>query len=251
MFTDLYSFVPDPWKFYIDEADLLPIIERLNKHGLSDVLPYKHDIFDCLRLTDPNDVRAVIIGEPTPQKELASGIAYSVPFEYRFTEIYKRIPHPPMQTIVHSYISSFIDGFDDSTLSDACKRGILFINYPLTCSSKNKRAHIGYGWDKIIKRLLERLLYRGSPLVLVAWNYEAFKIYSSLVSPWFPDQHGLVYTSPLFKDIQLIVSGPPHGNIYGDNDEPLYAKYKTIASRIPFGSSVHSSILKRIVKSAI
>ena len=251
MFTDLYSFVPDPWKFYIDEADLSPIIERLNKHGTSDVLPYKHNIFDCLRLTDPNNVRAVIIGEPTPQKDLASGIAYSVPFEYRFTEISKRIPHPPMQTMVHNYVSSFIDDFNDPTLADACRQGILFINYPLTCSSKNKRAHLGYGWDKIIKRLLERLLYRGSPLVLVAWNYEAFKIYNSLVPTWFPDQYGTVYTTPLFKGVQLLVSGSPDGTINGNSDESLYAKYKAIVSRIPFGSSIHGSILKRIINQAI
>ena len=251
MFTDLYSFVPDPWKFYIDKADLLPIIERLNKHSISDVLPYKHNIFDCLRLIDPSSVRAVIIGEPTPQKELASGIAYSVPFEYRFTEISKRIPHPPMQTMVHNYISSFIDDFNDPTLADACKRGILLINYPLTCSSKNKRAHLGYSWYKIIKRLLERLLYRGSPLVLVAWNYEAFKIYNSLVPTWFPDQYGTVYITPLFKGIRMLVSCSPDGTINGNNDEPLYAKYKAIASRIPFGSSVHGSILKRMVNQAI
>ena len=87
MFNDLHKYVPESWRIYINNADLNRVIEKLNKHNPLEVLPLKENIFECLHYIEPEDVHTIILGYPSPQKELSSGIAYSIPFEYRFTDI--------------------------------------------------------------------------------------------------------------------------------------------------------------------
>ena len=74
MFNDLHKYIPESWKFYINNTDLNRVIEKLNKHNPLEVLPSKENIFECLRYIDPEDVHTIILGYPSPQRELSSGI---------------------------------------------------------------------------------------------------------------------------------------------------------------------------------
>ena len=245
MFNDLYTYIPEQWRFYINQSDLSLITNRLNRHRLTDVLPSKHQIFEALTLIDPEDVKVVILGYPSPSSDLSSGIAYGIPFEYRFTDIYKRIPHPPIQTSVIDYLYSILNGETDTTLRDAVKRGILLLNYPLTCSPGRKLAHIKYGWSTIIKRIIERLLYRSdSSLLLVAWNEDAYSIYTSIVPDWIPNIDGSRFTSPSHPNVTMIISTGPDKNT--TVNEPSN-KYHKLASRYPFNNERHRSIIAQTI----
>lgn len=238
MFNDLYSYVPDNWKFYINESHLNGIIEKLNKHNPVEVLPSKENIFESLRYTDPEQVHTIILGYPSPQRELSSGIAYSIPFEYRFTDIHKRVPNPVVQTKVITYLNQ-----SDTTLKELIREGVLLMNYPLTCVVRRKYAHLNYGWDIIVKNLIERLLYRtDAKLTLIAWNSNAFEIFNKVIQNWIPTKVNGVYTSPMYRNVTLIVSaGPEEENA---NETPLRLKYKTIAKNIPLGYENHKRFIK-------
>lgn len=234
MFNDLHKYIPESWRIYINNTDLNRVIEKLNKHNPSEVLPLKENIFECLRYIEPEDVNTIILGYPNPQKELSSGIAYSIPFEYRFTDIHKRVPNPPVQTRVISYLNSS----DDTTLKDIFKKGILLMNYPLTCVVKRKYAHMTYCWDNIVKSILERMLYRNdSKLTLIAWNADAFELFNKIVPNWMPTKNIGVYVSPIHNNLKLIVSMGPEDSRY--NETALQNKYKTIVKNIPFGNEMH------------
>lgn len=234
MFNDLHKYIPESWRIYINNMDLSRVIERLNKHNPSEVLPLKENIFECLHYIEPEDVSTIILGYPNPQKELSSGIAYSIPFEYRFTDIYKRVPNPTVQTRVISHLNSS----DDTSLKDMLKKGILLMNYPLTCVVKRKYAHMNYGWDNIVKSIVERLLYRDdSKLTLIAWNADAFEVFNRVIPNWIPTKNTGIYTSPMHNNLKLIVSMGPEDGHYIEN--ALQNKYKTIVKNIPFGSEIH------------
>ena len=234
MFNDLHKYIPESWRIYINDTDLSRVIERLNKHNPSEVLPLKENIFECLHYIEPEDVHTMILGYPNPQKELSSGIAYSIPFEYRFTDIYKRVPNPAVQTRVISHLNSS----DDTSLKDMLKKGILLMNYPLTCVVKRKYAHMHYGWDNIVKSIIERLLYRDdSKLTLIAWNADAFEVFNRVIPNWIPTKNTGIYTSPMHNNLKLIVSMGPEDGHYIEN--ALQNKYKTIVKNIPFGSEIH------------
>ena len=238
MFNDLHKYIPESWRFYINNTNLNRVVEKLNKHNSLEVLPLKENIFECLRYIEPEDVHTIILGYPSPQRELSSGIAYSIPFEYRFTDIYKRVPNPAVQTRVISYLNSS----DDISLKNMLKKGILLMNYPLTCVVKRKYAHMNYGWDIIVKNIIERLLYRDdSKLTLIAWNADAFEIFNKIVPNWIPTKNIGIYTSPMHNNLKLIVSMGPEDSYYNEN--ALRDKYKTIVKNIPFGSEIHKKFI--------
>ena len=245
MFNDLYSFIPEAWKFYIKPSDLEPVISRLNRHRLTDVLPSKDSIFEALTLVNPEDVKIIVLGYPSPSTELSSGIAYGIPFEYRFTEICKRLPHPPLQSTVIDYLYSIMDGEKDITLRSIVKRGVLLLNYPLTCSPGRKLSHAKYGWNGIVKRIIERLLYRTEQqLLLVAWNSDSFKLYTEVVPNWLPSIDSSCFSSPLHKHVSMVVATGPDKNISINGEDNKYAK---LAARYRFDNDKHKTIWKRAI----
>lgn len=234
MFNDLYSYVPESWRMYIKQTDLDPIIKKLNKHHPREVLPCKYSIFEPLRYIEPNDVSVIILGEPTTIKELSTGIPYSIPIDYRFTDIAKRIPNPPICSKVIRYLSSVTDTSDD-TLKDCIRKGILLLNYPLTCSDKQKYAHVNYGWEMIVTNILERLLYRADKqLLLVAWNYYAYKIYNNVNFIWIPDIKNRIYKSPVHPNLRMIVTSGPDKNTTITEQSKERVKYELLSSRYEF-----------------
>ena len=208
---------------------------KLNKHDPLEILPLKENIFECFHYINPEDVKTIILGYPSPQKELSSGIAYSIPFEYRFTDIYKRVPNPTIPTKVIAYLNAS----NDTSLKGLLREGILLMNYPLTCVVKRKYAHINYGWDIIIKNLIERLLYRtDSKLTLIAWNMHSFEIFNKTIPNWIPTKVNGVYVSPVYRNVTLIVS-TGFDESYNNEESLLHTKYKIIAKNIPFGNEEH------------
>ena len=243
MFDDLYQYVPEGWRSYIDIPSLNRVIGFLNKHQPGDVLPSKDRIFEAFSYISPDDVRIVILGAPSPQRELSSGIAYSIPLEYRFTDIYKRIPEPSLQKAVTSYLRSVIGRDIDDSLKEAVRSGILLLNYPLTCTVRRKYAHMKCGWEAIVKRIVERLLYRDdSRLVLVAWNEESYNLYSEIVSDWLPNIDGNRFTSPSHKGLILLIANGPDKNISIDDKR---SRYRVISSRLGFDKEAHKSVIRK------
>ena len=124
---------------------------------------------------------------------------------------------------------------------DAVRRGILLLNYPLSCSPARKMAHIRYGWNDIIKRIIGRLLYRADrTLLLVAWNSDAFKLYTDIVRDWIPNINSSCFTSPSYKNVKMIVATGPDKNIASTVQDD---KYHKLSIKYEFNNEYHKTIM--------
>ncbi len=183
MFTDLYSYVPLSWRFYITERSLSPIIALLNKHKASEIVPRKEDIFSCFRSMNPDDVTSVIIIEQ-------SGLDN---YDKVLEKIHNRL-------ISSEYINSA------NTLNELSMNGVLLLTYPFTAVTFHRKSHCVYGWDNIIKNIIFKLLYReNSALCLIAWNTFSYYIFREAIGVIFPGKNNKYYISPEHENTFLIV----------------------------------------------
>lgn len=209
MFNDLYSYVPEQWRFYVTEQSLSPIIALLNKHKLNEIVPRKEYIFACFRSINPDDVTTVIIIE---QSGLDNNDAV-------LEKIHNRL-------ISSEYINS------DDTLNELSKNGVLLLTYPFTAVKFHRKSHCVYGWDKVIKNIIFKLLYReNSTLCLIAWNAFSYYIFREAIGVIFPGKSNRYYTSPEYENAYLIVGCNLTGYSPIANIDAKYEKEYSILSK--------------------
>jgi len=139
--------------------DSLPVIAT--KLG-DDILPPPALTFAALERTQPQDVRAVIIGQDpyhTPGK--ADGLAFSIPDGFGgrldslgniFKEIETDIGKTRSQTNLH----------------DWADQGVLLLNTALTVPPGKPKAHAKLGWSELVEQVLNRL--QDSPRAYILWG---------------------------------------------------------------------------------
>ena len=270
MFNDLHEYIPSDWRYYFDKDMLHKIVDNLNKYPVSDVLPRKHDIFKAFSYIKPIDVRVVIIGELIPCREYANAIAYGmngcnneslIPFNDINRSCRNKLAQPPCLRSILTELKREYNTCDTSTFNDTlidwCKQGVLLINNPLTCVVKRKNAHSHIGWNDIVIKLIDRLTYRqNKPLVLFAWNYTAYNVFTTVVNDWFPSMDFTYYTSPSFPDVYMIVTGDicdvssKHGGRVKTGKISINKrdKYVKISKRNPFIGSNCFTISNHILR---
>lgn len=205
----LYRAIPDKWKFYIDEEDINKIDKYLNDNVYSKQLticPKKEFIFNPLYLTDPDNVKVIILGQdPYTNNENAMGLSFSVPNG-------SKLP-PSLRNIFKELINEYdkqelsINSFQ-TDLTSWANQGVLLINTYWTTLYKQSKAHSHIGWEIITKKIIDKLIHKGKPLILVAWGKDALKIYLSMKLEWFPVKSNTIYKSVEY-DITLLVSAHP------------------------------------------
>lgn len=187
MFNDLYKYIPDEWKFYITENDLKPIIEKLNKLNPNSVIPNKSLIFSALRLVSPENIKCIIITDIIPNQKLSCGI----PFPEKTSQRQIFLEEILGENSRENYLK-YENLFDPINI---VKQGILLINFPLTCAPGMQKAHLGVRWEKLLKSLIEKLIYREKVLILFSINEIGNKIYTAILKDWFPDKNIEYYYS--------------------------------------------------------
>ena len=130
------------------------------------IFPDMHDIFNALRYTDYNDVKAVIIGQdPYHGINQAHGLCFSVK---------KGTPCPP------SLVNIFKELHDDlgvpvpqcGELTPWAKRGVLLLNSVLTVREGMAGSHRGKGWEIFTDTVIQKLNEHDEPIVFILWgNY--------------------------------------------------------------------------------
>ena len=134
------------------------------------VYPPAEDIYNALRMTDYDDVKAVILGQdPYHEPGQAHGLAFSVQ---------AGTPEPP------SLVNIFKELEDDlgivppqrpegGLLEPWAKHGVLLLNTVLTVRAHEAGSHRGRGWETFTDRVIELLAEREKPMVFVLWGAQA------------------------------------------------------------------------------
>ena len=127
------------------------------------IYPEYKDIFACLRLTDYDDVKVVILGQdPYHGEHEAHGLCFSVR---------KGIKMPP------SLLNIFKELEDDtgikrtnSDLTDWANQGVLLLNSIMTVLKDHPLSHKEKGWEIFTDNIIKYLNMREKPVIFVLWG---------------------------------------------------------------------------------
>lgn len=160
----LMSVQEEPWYRALYER-----VETAYAAGDPPVYPPKEALFTALRLTPPDKVRCVIVGQdPYHGPGQAHGLAFSV-------QDGVKIP-PSLRNIyleLHEDVGCPIPTTGD--LRPWAERGVLLLNNVLTVYDGAANSHRKWGWQRFTDTLLATLQTLPQPMAFVLWGREAQK----------------------------------------------------------------------------
>jgi len=131
------------------------------------VYPNMHDIFNALKLTPYNQVKAVIVGQdPYINPGEAHGLSFSVlpgaKIPPSLGNIYKELNSDLGHAIPsHGHLISWAN------------QGVMLLNNVLTVEARKSRSHAGKGWERFTDTIMFHLNDRETPMVFLLWGKDA------------------------------------------------------------------------------
>ncbi len=154
------------------------------------VYPNMYNIFNALKLTAYDEVKAVILGQdPYHEPNQAHGLCFSVE---------KGVKQPPSLKNIFKEMQSDlgISPPNHGNLTKWAQEGVLLLNTVLTVREHEANSHKGKGWEIFTDRVIELLNRREKPVVFILWGANA-KAKRSLITS---EQHFILsgaHPSPL------------------------------------------------------
>jgi len=141
------------------------------------VYPDMYDIFNALKKTDYNDVRAVILGQdPYHGPGQAHGLSFSVREGIQ--------PPPSLVNIFKEYHDDL--GYEIPKSGDLTKwaeNGVLLLNSVLTVRGGQAASHSSIGWQTFTDNVIKLLNEREAPVVFILWGNFAKKKTELITNP--------------------------------------------------------------------
>lgn len=157
----------------------------VSEYNTQTVYPSMYDIFNALKHTPYNAVKAVILGQdPYHGAGQAHGLCFSV---------MKGVPKPPSLENIFKELSSDL-GVRIPThgcLTEWADRGVLLLNAVLTVREGSPNSHKGKGWELFTDRIIELLNQREKPMVFLLWGANA-----KAKAPVITNSRHMVLTAP-------------------------------------------------------
>lgn len=154
------------------------------------VYPNMYDIFNALKYTDYNDVRAVILGQdPYHGPGQAHGLCFSVKKGV--------VPPPSLKNIFKElYEDLGVVPPQSGELIPWTKQGVLLLNTVLTVRQGQANSHKGKGWEQLTDSIIKKLNEREKPIAFILWGGNARSKSGLITNP----KHGIfqcAHPSPL------------------------------------------------------
>lgn len=131
------------------------------------IFPDMYDIFNALKYTPYDNVKAVIIGQdPYHGEGQAHGLCFSVR---------EGIEKPPSLKNIFKELHDDI-GFiepQNGTLTKWAEDGVLLLNAVLTVREGQANSHQGKGWEIFTDTVIAHLNKREKPMVFILWGRNA------------------------------------------------------------------------------
>ena len=154
----------------LSSPDFAALAERVNRaYETAEIYPPRENLFDAFRLTPPDRVRAVILGQdPYHEPGQANGLAFSVRPGVRL---------PPSLVNIYKERQSDlgIPPSPDGDLTFWAKQGVFLLNAVLTVERGNANSHRDYGWQAFTDAVVKSLSTLPQPVVFVLWGAQAQK----------------------------------------------------------------------------
>ena len=154
------------------------LIERISlERKNSEVFPPEDDVFNALKYTPYENVKAVIIGQdPYHEPGQAHGLCFSVK---------KGVKIPPSLVNIYKEINSELGCRipDHGNLSSWAEQGVLLLNAVLTVRSGEANSHKGLGWETFTDRVISLVNEKKTPVVFLLWGANAGAKSSLVTNP--------------------------------------------------------------------
>ena len=160
------------WQALLQEEFEKPYWQTLSErvdtaYAASAVYPPREALFAAFRLTPPEAVRAVILGQdPYHEPGQANGLAFSVN---------PGVKLPPSLRNIYQELESDlgISPAKDGDLSAWARQGVLLLNTVLTVRAGQANSHKGKGWEQFTDDVIRLLDQREEPVVFLLWGNNA------------------------------------------------------------------------------
>ena len=132
-----------------------------------EIYPGMFNIFNAMKHTAYNDVKAVIIGQdPYHEPGQAHGLSFSVQ---------KGTPIPPSLLNIYKELESDlgIPPAPHGELTKWADNGVLLLNSVLTVRRGQANSHKGMGWETFTNNVIKKLNEREKPIVFLLWGRNA------------------------------------------------------------------------------
>lgn len=139
----------------------------IEEYRTQTVYPDMHDIFNALKATSYENVKAVILGQdPYHEPGQANGMAFSVK---------PGVKTPPSLVNIYKEIKDDLGLEIPQTgyLESWAQQGVLLLNTCLTVRAHRANSHRGKGWEQFTDRVIELLNEREKPVVFILWGANA------------------------------------------------------------------------------
>ncbi|MDD5923010.1 MAG: uracil-DNA glycosylase [Eubacteriales bacterium] len=133
------------------------------------IYPDMYDIFNALKYTPYEKVKAVILGQdPYHEPGQAHGMAFSVR---------EGVEQPPSLVNIFQELRDDL-GIEPPPRNNGClipwaKSGVLLLNTVLTVREHQANSHRGRGWEILTDRIISLLDEREKPVVFILWGANA------------------------------------------------------------------------------
>ena len=158
------------------------------------IYPDMYDIFNALKFTPYEKVRAVILGQdPYHEPGQAHGLCFSVK---------KGVQPPPSLMNIYKEMQADLGITPPSHgyLESWARNGVLLLNTVLTVRAHAAHSHKGKGWEIFTNHVIEKLNQRQEPMVFILWGKPA-------------------------KEKAALITNPRHAVLTGAHPSPLSAHY--------------------------
>lgn len=131
------------------------------------IYPSMYDIFRSMKLTDFDDIKAVILGQdPYHEKGQAMGLAFSVP---------KGEAIPPSLCNIYKEITAETNDVmpDHGDLTLWAEQGVLLLNAVLTVREHQANSHSNKGWEEFTDGIIKKISGLKENVVFLLWGRNA------------------------------------------------------------------------------
>lgn len=155
----------DTWK------SLINLINKTNNMRKEQtIFPPKDEVLRALKLTDPYNIKAIIIGQdPYHGDGQANRLAFAVNSNIT--------PPPSLKNIDTELFREYGKHLSSKTLTNwAEKQGVLLLNTSLTVEKGKPASHTDLGWQEITSMIVEATSWANPNAVILAWGRHAQEI---------------------------------------------------------------------------
>lgn len=134
------------------------------------VYPPKEDVFNALKLTPPEQVKVVILGQdPYHGPGQAHGLSFSVPEGVKLP--------PSLRNIVKAIAVDYPDREPPAhgNLTHWAEQGVLLLNTVLTVEQGKAHSHAKWGWETFTDTVIRQVSDATEHVVFLLWGAHAQK----------------------------------------------------------------------------